>query len=167
MENSRLAFISKTGQQDALFGYVSSCLQATKALRESRGIALLCFISHGARRGLGVSVTPRPLATPGNDPVPIVQEAGWAPGPVWIRAKNLAPIGIRSPDRPARSQSPYRLSYRAHRCTTYFQVIMINSHYMFRHLLVFKLEFHSDTASSQPTQYAQNTRTNCCTYSNS
>jgi hypothetical protein len=21
--------------------------------------------------------------TPGKDPVPIVQEAGWAPGPVW------------------------------------------------------------------------------------
>jgi hypothetical protein len=28
--------------------------------------------------------TPRPgRFTPGNDPVPIVQEAGWAPGPVW------------------------------------------------------------------------------------
>jgi hypothetical protein len=25
------------------------------------------------------------------DPVPIVQEAGWAPGPVWTGAKNLAP----------------------------------------------------------------------------
>jgi hypothetical protein len=28
---------------------------------------------------------------PGKDPVPIVQEAGWAPGPVWISAENLAP----------------------------------------------------------------------------
>jgi hypothetical protein len=26
----------------------------------------------------------------GKDPVPIVQEAGWAPGPVWIGAENLA-----------------------------------------------------------------------------
>ena len=50
-----------------------------------------------------VSVTPRPLFTPGKDPVPILQEAGWAPGPVWTRAENLAPTGIRSPDRPARS----------------------------------------------------------------
>jgi hypothetical protein len=49
-----------------------------------------------------VSTTPRPL-TPGKDPVLIVQEAGWAPGPVWTCAKNLAPTGIRSPDRPARS----------------------------------------------------------------
>jgi hypothetical protein len=57
---------------------------------------------------------PRPLSTPGKDPVSIVQEAGWAPGPVWTGAENLAPTGIRSPDRPARSQSLYRLSYRAH-----------------------------------------------------
>ena len=49
--------------------------------------------------------------TPKNDPVPIVQEAGWAPEPVWTGAENLAPIGIRSPDRPARRQSPYWLSY--------------------------------------------------------
>ena len=42
---------------------------------------------------------PRPLyPPPRKDPVPIVQEAGWAP---WIR----------SPDRPARSESLYRLSY--------------------------------------------------------
>jgi len=79
----------------------------------SRGIALF-FHDHGTRRGGGVSVTPRPLFTPGKDPVPTVQEAGWAPGPVWTGAENLAPTGIRSPDRPARNQSPYRLSYPAH-----------------------------------------------------
>jgi len=49
--------------------------------------------------------------TPGKDPVPIVQEAGWAPGPVWLGAENLAPTGIRSPDLPARSESLYRLRY--------------------------------------------------------
>ena len=32
---------------------------------------------------------------PGKDPVPIVQEAEWAPGPVWTGAENLAPTGIR------------------------------------------------------------------------
>ena len=52
---------------------------------------------------------------PGKDPVPIAQEAEWAPGPVWTGAENLAPIGIRPPDRPARSQSLYRLSYQAHK----------------------------------------------------
>jgi len=48
------------------------------ARRGSRGIALL-FHDHGTRRGRGVSVTPRPLFTPEKDPVPIVEEAGWAP----------------------------------------------------------------------------------------
>jgi hypothetical protein len=40
---------------------------------------------------------PRPgRFTPRKEPVPIVQEAGWAPGPVWTRAKNLAPPGLDS-----------------------------------------------------------------------
>ena len=43
-----------------------------------------------------MSVTPRPLFTPEKDTVPIVQEAGWTPGPVWTGAENLAPTGIRS-----------------------------------------------------------------------
>ena len=34
------------------------------------------------------------VSTPGKDPVPIVQEAGWASGPVWTGAENLAPTGI-------------------------------------------------------------------------
>jgi hypothetical protein len=32
-------------------------------------------------------------------------------GPVWTDAENLAPTGIRSPDRPARSELLYRPSY--------------------------------------------------------
>jgi len=93
-------------------GTVHPCTGRT-AHRGSRGIALLIH-DHGTRRGWGVSVTLRPLFTPGKDPVPIVQEAGWAPGPVWIGAENLASTGIRSPDRPARSESLYRLRYPAH-----------------------------------------------------
>ena len=52
--------------------------------------------------------------TPGKDPVPIVQEAGWAPGPVWTGVKSR-PHRDPIPDRPARNQSLYRLSYPAHR----------------------------------------------------
>ena len=37
---------------------------------------------------------PRQHLTPGKDPVPIVQEAGWASGPVWTGAENLAPLGF-------------------------------------------------------------------------
>jgi len=62
--------------------------------------------------------TPRPgCFNPRKDPVPIVQEAGWASGSVWTGAENLAPTGIRSPDRPAPSESLYRLSYPAHKFT--------------------------------------------------
>jgi hypothetical protein len=82
------------------------------AHKGSSGIALP-FHERGARSEWGVSVTPRLLFTPVKDPVPIVQEAGWAPGPVWTGAENLGPTGIRSPDRPCRSQSLYRLSYPA------------------------------------------------------
>jgi hypothetical protein len=42
----------------------------------------------------------RPLFTPGKDQVPIVQEAGWAPGPVWTGVENLTPTGIQSLDHP-------------------------------------------------------------------
>jgi hypothetical protein len=58
----------------------------------SRGIALL-FLELDTRRG-GWSA-PRPgRFTPGKDPVPIVQEAGWAQGLVWTCEKNLTPTGI-------------------------------------------------------------------------
>ena len=43
-----------------------------------------------------VSGTPRPHFTPGKDPVPILQEAGWAPGPVWKSRPQRDSI----PDRP-------------------------------------------------------------------
>jgi hypothetical protein len=71
-------------------------------------------MTNGTRSGWGVRFTPRPLFTPGKDPVSIVQEAGWVPGPVWTDAEKLASTGIRSPDRPTRSQSLHRLSYSAH-----------------------------------------------------
>jgi len=77
-----------------------------------RGIALLLY-DRGSRKGWVVSSTPRPHFTPGKDPVPIVQEAGWAPGPVLIGGKSR-PHGDSIPYCPARSQSIYRLSYRAH-----------------------------------------------------
>jgi hypothetical protein len=83
------------------------------AQRVGSGIALL-FHDHSTRRGWVVSITPRSYFAPGKDPVPIVQEAGWAPGSVWTGAENLSPTGIRSSDRPARNQSLYRLSYGAH-----------------------------------------------------
>ena len=57
---------------------------------------------------------PRLLFTPGKDPVPFVQEARFASGPVCTGAENLAPTGVQYPNRRACSQSLYRLSYTAH-----------------------------------------------------
>jgi len=42
----------------------------------------------GGQRHAAAAFTPR------KDPLPIVQEAGWAPGPVWKSAENLAPPGF-------------------------------------------------------------------------
>ena len=71
------------------------------AQRMVRGIALL-FHDRGTRRGWVVSSTPRPHFTPWEDPVPIVQEAGWAPGPVWTGGKSR-PHRDSIPDLPAYS----------------------------------------------------------------
>ena len=60
------------------------------AHRGSRSIALP-FHDHGTRRGEGSASHPGHSLPPWKDPVPIVQEAGWAPGPVWTGAENLAP----------------------------------------------------------------------------
>ena len=81
--------------------------------RVGRGTALL-FHDGGTRRGWVVSGTPRPHFTPGKVPVPILQEAGWAPGLVWTGGKSR-PHRDSIPDRPARSQPLYWLSYLAHR----------------------------------------------------
>jgi len=70
-----------------------------------RGTALL-FHDRGTRRGCVVSSTPRPHFTPCKDPVPIVQKAGWAPGPVWMGEKSR-PHRDSIPDRPVRSESLY------------------------------------------------------------
>ena len=82
------------------------------AQRVGIGIALL-FHDRCTRRVWVVSSTPRPHFTPGKDPVPILQGAGWAPGPVWTGGKSR-PHRDSIPDRPTLRQSLYRLSYPAH-----------------------------------------------------
>jgi len=74
----------------------------------------------GIRRGWMVSSTPQTHFTPGKDLVPILQGAGWAPGLVWMGGKSR-PHQDSNPDRPACSQSLYRLSYLAH---TYLQLLV-------------------------------------------
>ena len=96
------------------FGWLEwyPCCRLKPATRMGRGLALF-FHDCGTRRGWVVSSTFRPHFTSRKDSVPILQEAGWTPGPVWTGGKSR-PHRDSIPDRPARSQSLYRLSYRAH-----------------------------------------------------
>jgi len=66
-------------------------------------------------RGEGSASCPGRSLPLGKDPVPTVQEAGWAPGPVWTGVENLAHTGIWFPDRLARCQLLYQLHYQAHK----------------------------------------------------
>ena len=47
------------------------------------------------------------------DPIPILQEAGWAPESAWEGGKSR-PHRDSIPDRPARNQSLYRLGFPAY-----------------------------------------------------
>ena len=73
-----------------------------KAL-EGVEVQLYSFFDLGARRGWVINATPRPLYFRQRHQEPNVQEARWAPGTVWTGVENLAPTGIRFPDRTAHS----------------------------------------------------------------
>ena len=48
---------------------------------------------------------------PGKTRYPLYRRFGWATGPVWTGAENIASAGIRSPHRPACSDSLHRSRY--------------------------------------------------------
>jgi hypothetical protein len=60
-----------------------------------------------------INAAPLPLYPLESPPLLFVlaQVAGWAVGPVWEGAENLASTGILSMERPARSGSLYMLRY--------------------------------------------------------
>jgi hypothetical protein len=120
-----------------------SCYRPGVAQTVGRVIALL-FHDLGTRRGwVVVRSTPRPHFTPGKDLVPILQEAGWAPGPVWTGKENLAPTAIWSPDCLARHQLLYRLSYTAH--ISFCYIILMHK----------ASQFHSANQYKNTLNYAQ------------
>jgi len=82
--------------------------QAKLAQRGGRGTALLFNL--GARWG-GWSTPRLGPFTPGKDLIRNVEETGRGSGLVWTDAENLAPTGIRSPDRLACNELLNRLSY--------------------------------------------------------
>ena len=84
------------------------------AHRGSRGIALP-FHDHCTRRGEGSASRPGRFLSPGKTLYPLYRRLGGPQGrsgQVWKTRSHRYSI----PDRPARSQSLYRLRYPAHSC---------------------------------------------------
>ena len=63
-----------------------------------------------ARLGWVVNATPQPLYLWARVPVPILQEVGWASGPVWTGTENF-PHLRSNPEPSSCSESLHRLSY--------------------------------------------------------
>jgi len=60
----------------------------------SSSITSLCYKSLGVLACSTITLATLPQE---KDPVPIVQEDGWTPEPVYIGAQNLTPIGFNPP----------------------------------------------------------------------
>jgi len=77
---------------------------------EGEDIHLYSSFNLSARWG-GWSMPCPSCFNPRKEPVPTEYKAGWAAGPVWMGAKNLAPTRFWSPDPPAHIGSLYQLRY--------------------------------------------------------
>jgi hypothetical protein len=90
--------------------------------------------------------TPRPHFTLGKDPVSVVQEAGWAPGPVWAGGKSRAHRDSIS-DRPARSPVAIPTGLPAPRAYKNYNKIMWHP-----------VGFYSSVMSEYSLQYGRSNR---------
>ena len=82
-----------------------TCQAGTEARQKYSNIMLQLI----ARRDLVVSASPWLLYTLEWDPVPTVQEAGWASEPVWTGTENSAHTGVWTFDCQACSESLHKL----------------------------------------------------------
>ena len=73
-----------------------------KAQRRNWRYSSTLSFNLGAIYGWVINTTPRPLYPRETDTLPIVQEARWASGSVWMATKYVAHTGFRTLDRPAR-----------------------------------------------------------------
>ena len=78
--------------------------------------------------------TPRPgRFTSGKRTGTLLKQPGWAPGPVWTGAEISPQSGIRSPERPTRSQPLYRLRYPGPlRCTNKHNIEVLSRNHSCR-----------------------------------
>jgi hypothetical protein len=93
-------------------------LRSIEAHMGDRKYSSYCFLTSELEGGEWSASRPGRALPPGKEPpVPIVQEAGWAPEAVWtqrLEEKSSASVGDRTPCRPVRSQTLYWPSYPAH-----------------------------------------------------
>jgi hypothetical protein len=124
-------------------------------------VQLLLILDLDNRWRWVVSVTLRSRFTPGKElPVPIIQEAGWAPEPVWTQARGkiLLPLpGIKpqSPGRSVRSQTLHWLSYPGSQTFRYLPETKTKLTYWINVYLVLKeSKFWADFVQSSQHQGA-------------
>ena len=88
-----------------------------------------------------INATPRPLYPRERDPVPIVQEAGWAAGPIWTGAENAPPPGFdpRSAKLVASRYTDYAIP-----ANTFVYVCV----YIYTYTYIVKMKTKTDTDSS-------------------
>ena len=92
--------------------------------------------------GVGGYCHPQPLYPEERDPLPIVQETGWPPGPTWTGGENLASTEIRSPAGPNRSKSLYRPRYPAPR-------VLDGCWFIYCNLFMWNYSLFSNVSASQ------------------
>ena len=111
--------------------------------------------------GWMVNATPPAALPPGKDPVPIVQEDGWTPGPFWTAAENLAPAGFRSLDRPARSESLHRLSCHGPRVKEYPHKVHVAAVATYTTILLRKIQVHVNKKTYRHFSEEKSVREGC------
>ena len=110
---------------EILFFYIGKCevkctlllaLRLCTGRTAHRGIRsrALLFLYHGTRRGEGSASRPGRSLPPRKTRYPLYRRLGGPQARSGQVRKISPPNGIRSPDRPARSQCLYRLSYPVH-----------------------------------------------------
>jgi len=98
-----------------------------------------------------VSSTSWPHFTPGKDSIPILQEAGWALGPVWTGGKSR-PHRDSIPDRPARSSVAIPTELHADMYNTYNTINIVLLLLLLLLLLLFRFFLYVSVPHSSLSQ---------------
>jgi hypothetical protein len=129
--------------QEAVFskGKKDKKLSLSMPWRHTGGRGIVQFILNLGTWWRAVNFTPRPLDTRERAPVPVEEEAGWAPEPVgafWSNGRSHAPTRIRTP-------GPSRYTDYATPTPVLFLVVLVNEH-KFRYVACVKCDTVGKTA---------------------